>query len=131
MDIQPLLAVLETASAQAQAVAELSRSCPEPQLQAAVEALREALRVAQGRCLALREDLEQLEEQLAACDQLTLEHGLYWRFIGDKKIAGPFCPKCYAERQALIKLHYHPGGVGRHAHNAYYECEQCGSRFPQ
>lgn len=129
MDIRPALSVLKSAIDLSETVAALTRSAPQPELRSAVRALEQALAELKSHCLALQDDLAELAERLAAYDQITLEHGLYWRFIGDKKIAGPFCPKCYEEKQELLKLRYHPGGIGKHARAAYYECEVCGSRF--
>lgn len=131
MDIRPALSALESAIHLSETVAALTRPLPQPELQAAVRALEQTLAELKSRCLALQEDLAAVEELIVAHDQITREHGLYWRFIGDKKIAGPFCPKCYDEKHELIKLYYHPGGIGKHAPAAYYECESCGSRFPQ
>lgn len=129
MDIRPALSVLKSAIDLSETVAALTRSAPQPELRSAVRALEQALAELKSHCLALQDDLAELAERLAAYDQITLEHGLYWRFIGDKKIAGPFCPKCYEEKQELLKLRYHPGGIGKHARAACYECEVCGSRF--
>lgn len=88
MDIRPALSVLKSAIDLSETVAALTRSAPQPELRSAVRALEQALAELKSHCLALQDDLAELAERLAAYDQITLEHGLYWRFIGDKKSPG-------------------------------------------
>lgn len=128
MDLRPAIAALELALAQAEALAERAKE-PGAGLAGAIAELRASLLEVKRQCLAAQEDLSGLEELLAAHDQLTLERGMVWRFIGDKKIAGPYCPKCHAASGELVKLDYHPGAVGHHPQAPFYACARCGARF--
>jgi hypothetical protein len=129
MDISPVIAEIELALGKTALLAEQVKEQKGAALAGTIREITEALLEAKRQALALQEDLSRFEELLAAHDQLTVERGLLWRFIGDKKIGGPFCPKCHETASDLVKLHYHPGAIGHYPQPPYYTCERCGARF--
>jgi hypothetical protein len=129
MDVNPVITEIELALSKAALLAEQVKEQRGAALAGTIREITEALIEAKRQALALQEDLSGIEELLAAHDQIAVEHGVLWRFIGDKKIGGPFCPKCHATAHELVKLHYHPGAIGRHPQSPYYTCERCGARI--
>lgn len=129
MDIQPLAAAIEQALIQATALSEQAKEARGAPPADAIAQLRETLLRARRHCLAVQQQMSELEELLVSQDQISRERGMYWRFIGDKKIGGPYCPMCHEKRGELILMRYHPGAIGHHPQSPSYECERCGRRF--
>ena len=44
-----------------------------------------------------------LQERLELKENMVFEAGVYWRVIGGEKV-GPFCPRCFDEHGAAIRL---------------------------
>lgn len=129
MDIRPTLANIELALNKAGELSELAKEASGAPLAVAIGELKETLLEAKRQCLAVQQGMSELEELLASRDQLFKERDMYWRIIGDTKVGGPFCSKCYEDRGELIHLHYHPGAIGHHPQSPFYECGHCGKRF--
>jgi hypothetical protein len=129
MDIQPLASAIERALAQAAALCERLREARAAPPAEALARLHETLLEAKDRCSAIRQQMSELEALLVSQDQVSRERGMYWRFIGDKKIGGPYCPQCYEQQGELIPMRYHPGAIGHYPQAPWYECERCGKRF--
>ncbi|HJA79130.1 hypothetical protein [uncultured Desulfovibrio sp.] len=91
------------------------------------EQARRLLMELQSRCIALRDEMERLRQQVHALEEilylskhLRQENGVYWLTTAGVR-QGPFCPYCYDTLGTLIRLE---------AREFSLSCPACGQGHP-
>ncbi|HAS6163710.1 TPA: hypothetical protein RQK43_004268 [Vibrio vulnificus] len=81
----------------------------------------------QGQLAQKNEEIRQLKQQLN--EKLSVVYDptteLYWA----DNDPSPYCRKCKEGDEKLIHLAFYPASGGQFAHNAFYKCTVCNSKY--
>ena len=73
---------------------------------------------------ALREELARLRQQLSAREEeLAFEGNVYWKRKDDGSREGPFCPKCFHDKEKVVPMQAEQAEFMAD----YYESPLCGN----
>jgi hypothetical protein len=103
---------------------ELAKKGMTIEFQEKVMELREQAIALQEENIQLRKRILDIESKLSTKESLTFKDSMYFRAENGKE-DGPFCPKCYDDKEKLVRLHAIPNPKSQDTHH----CRVCDDYF--
>jgi len=126
MDMSALVALGATAAEAVKTAISLVRKGDLAALEKVLLDLRDDIAKLRDANIELRNENRDLREKLNTREGLTFAENVWWKLLDNGGREGPYCPKCYGDRDKAVRMGYHVYNFGpNYGVSRKYTCPVC------